>query len=365
MNSQPLFAAAQKAIHMLDAKPPPLDVWPVAGLLYAGAVLQLFATSPNDYDTGPDKHLARFDYSAPRSLEAHGILRSVAEVIVRCDQPEACSNMGRSIIRHLGIAVWKRINWLIKGSDDIAEGQFHPDIQGEINKQTHYRLVPAFMGGGIDRDEHSLKRIFNHLPDDGWGVDHTKVLPRYVRVLSAPFKNGFDHIKIVYLESMDPHANEILATKINPRGLTLASIPLHPSLKMEMEILKESKDGEIFRLHEPDKWPYGLNTHLRECLGACRDHDVSLAVLPELFGSPTIVNYCKKILKEEESAFPLLLASGSWHAPTGKNGQFKNRLNIFSNADPTGMTLICHHDKFAQFMWIRSRAFHCPFSVPR
>lgn len=325
------------------------DSWPTLACLYAGAILQLRHKSPRHKIELHSLKNGQLQVEATRPLQAHGLLQKIADEILDQRGADRLSSMARDVIQKLGALLFARISFLLHIRPGIAEGEDDdPCMVGEIGG-VRFRLAPSIFGGGVDLSEEPLKhRLMAHLPDDGWEPQHQKVLPRYVRVLG---EGSLDKTKVRYLETVDPDANRRLAEFYGSNGLTLAAIPLHPLLTMKMVPLGDVHDGELFRFneHAPGDWPEGWKKHLESALESCVENKVAAVVLPELMGSPAVINACDVFIKNSAGQYPVLLFGGSWHTDDGE--VFYNRTTIYSCTAGEGLTRGCVHDKFSQFVF--------------
>jgi len=334
----PLRQAALDALN----RPPCANGWQHLAHLYAGAVLQLRSASPLAPSTGaPLPSLAELEQLDLRATSpvAKAPIVIAANAILEETDPQRLSALARPLIRCLGPAVYARLCSVLAGDPLSADGEGAAWLQRGTLGGTSYQLLPSHFGGGAGATsvDPINDRFTALLPADGWSRRHTRVLPRHVRVLTG------ERYRVLYLDLIDPDANARLLDSSAGHELRLAALPLHRELRMASEPLGRQDGARVFRLKEPDSWPRGWADHLRHWLQACDHHRASVALLPELLGSPRVVAICREHLRRHRH--PVLLAAGSWHTDAEAGG-FVNRLQLLTRGT-TGREM--YHDKFAQF----------------
>ncbi len=327
------------------------DTWQAVALLYVGAVQQIDHAEPVT-DAYATLDLAAIENASPlHQLDTVASRETIKFLIKEILNPKnsatRLTSVALSLIAGLGRPLFGRLSSLLATCPDPGNEKRLSRLFQQKLGNTTYRLMLSAYSNHYDfsGETDSLRQqLIEKLPVCGWSVVPPKILLRFVRVV--PLRDN-SRPQIFYLEHLSPTANARLAQLTADQGMSLAAIPMHRQIKVELEITKEENDIQSFRIIPPDSLPQGWDSHLTDQIRRCSERKVLFAVLPELMGSPDVNEVLLEAMSQCKNGFPLLVAGPSFHVQ--ENGSWYNRMVIYCRQDPGEYETICTHNKFERF----------------
>ena len=335
------------------------DLWHNLARLYSAAILQISQKPPASIEIADFPDLNIIGKLPARFKPSHAAIKEylkLSSFIVnryesaRKDKKTIMSDIACHIVQILGHPLYERLKFLI----DTEHFPNPPAPPSDLFKVQlnglHYILMLSHM------DDHQYDNSFaDHLlasmPDDGWDENTQKLFPPLVRLLPCIGNNPDNIPNIFYLSKLNPQVDEALNSISADQGLGLATLSMHRDIVFDVEEIGKTKGGQTqFRIREPKIWPEGWEKELEEQILLCSRNKIAIAALPELCGSPRVLDLVRKALLKCKNGFPILFVAGSWHVDKN-NGSFVNRLSLFSAIDPlTSLDEpLIFHDKFEPF----------------
>jgi hypothetical protein len=328
------------------------ELWPNLARLYSAAVLQISHKPPYSLNiTGlPDLDIIRslppnFKPSSAAIEEYFKLFR-----LIVTSEIDIMSDLACYLVQILGPPLYERLKFLIETEQFPNPPQPPSDIfRVQLNGLNYILMLSNMDDSQCDNSFADL--LVDAMPKDGWDEKAPKLYPPLVRLLPC-INNDPDKIpNIFYLSTLNPKVDEALNSISVDQGLGLTAIPMHRNIVFDIEKMGKTKGGQIrFRIQEPESWPDGWEKELEDQILLCSKNKIAIAALPELCGSPRVLEVVRKALLKCKNNFPILFIAGSWHTDivtSRGNSSFVNRLSVFSAFDP--YEPLISHDKFEPF----------------
>ncbi len=351
-NDSILLKTAKEEISKINNSQVPFNLWYSLARLYSASVLQISQHPQFDREiTGfPDINLIRKmpQRLKPLQPEIDEYLKLTQFVIElpASTKKEVMSDAARYLVQLLGRPLFDRMKFLIEtvyssGPSGIPSDLFRVCLNG-----MHYFLMLSHMDYN-EIDNSFADYLIDSLPDDGWDEKNAKLFPPLVRLMKCIDNTPYNTPNIFYLSKINEEVDKALSSFSVDQGLGLAAIPMHRDMVFKVEKIRETNGRQVkFRIKEPKTWPDGWEKALEEQILSCSENKIAIVALPELCGSPRVLEVVREALSKCDNNFPILLIAGSWHTDQN-NDSFVNRLTVLSAFDFNEPILT--HDKFEPF----------------